>query len=259
MSKRDEEYDLVVNRQSQSNFSALTFVIALFVVYLLFKFISINEFSVDSLKQLTSEITSIEKTISKKQNSNSPETNNLHQLVTNGKLDEIEQFLISDKQAINKVIKGMTPIMLAAAQGNVEIIDLLFTQGADPNKRGSMDRTALQYAVDKNHMEAAKRLLAYGAEIDDYDNGKLTPLVMAANRGYSELALFLVEEGADVNIPQIEGWTALINAAAHNDEELVKALIEAGADKEHKAKNGKTAIDYAKDYGFPNMVKILSK
>lgn len=88
----------------------------------------------------------------------------------------------------------MTPIMLAASRGNVEIIDLLFTQGADPNKRGSMQRTALQYAAEKNRIEAAERLLAYGADIDAHDNGRLTPLIMAASRGYTNIRSFIHRE-----------------------------------------------------------------
>lgn len=86
----------------------------------------------------------------------------IHQLVSKGSVYDVEQQLfISDKDMIIEVVSGMTPIMLAATRGSVEIIDLLFTQGADPNKRGSMQRTALQYAVEKNHINAAKRLLFY--------------------------------------------------------------------------------------------------
>lgn len=54
---------------------------------------------------------------------------------------------MTNKASINEVINGMTPMYV---KGDVEIIELLFTQGADPNKRGSMERTALQYAAEKN-------------------------------------------------------------------------------------------------------------
>lgn len=267
MSKEDEEIkrtkqlfeevpDLVVDRQSQNSFSILPIIIALFVVYLLFNLASENKSVIQSFKDtVPGKVTELTQQDVK----TPPDKNNLHLIISKGRVEEVKQSLLSDKETINKVVKGMTPIMLAASQGNVEIIDLLFTQGADPNKRGSMERTALQYAVEKNHIKAARRLLAYGADIDAYDNGRLTPLIMAANRGYTELGLLFVEKGADVNIQHINGWTALIDATAHNDIKLVNALLLAGADKEIKAKNGMKAIDYARQYGFKNIEMILSK
>ena len=145
-------------------------------------------------------------------------TINIHQVIAGGDIDALKKQLLSiEGEAINEVVGGMTPIMIAASMGNVAMIDLLFTQGADPDKRGSMERTALQYATEKNHVEAAKRLLDYGADIDAFDNGKLTPLIMAANRGYTELGLIYVKKGANVNSQHSQGWTALIDAVIRND------------------------------------------
>jgi uncharacterized protein len=254
----DDEDDLVVNRQSKSDFTLLPIIIALFVIYLLFNVLSENEFVVQNVTDSIS-------TLSKETTSNIQSTNdvskasNIHQLVTKGDVNEIkQQLLILNSINLNEVVSGMTPIMLAASQGNVEVIDLLFTQGADPNKRGSMQRTALQYATEKNHIAAVKRLLAYGADIDAYDTGRLSPLIMAANRGHSELALLFIEKGADINIQHVNGWTALIDAVAHGDDKLVSALLREGADKEMVTKNGKRAIDYAREYGFKNIEKMLS-
>ncbi len=187
-------------------------------------------------------------------------TGNIHLLVINATTYEVEQQLKSlDKDAINSLVNGMTPIMLAASRGSAKIIGLLSAQGADPNKRGSAKRTALLYAVEKNHIEAAERLLAYGADIDAYDNGRLTPLIMAADRGFTDLGLLLLDKGADPNIQHSQGWTALIDAAKNDDIKLVNALLEAGADKDTAMTNGMNARDIAKQYGHKEIVKILSK
>ena len=192
--------------------------------------------------------------------SNKPDQNlDLHQLVKNASKKNIKRYLNQvDIKEINQVKHGMTPIMLAASRGDAKIIDILFKHGADPNKRGSMERTALLYAVEKNHIEAVKQLLSHGADIDAYDNGRLTPLVMAASRGYSELSLLFIKSGANVDIQHRDGWTALIDATAHGDEKVVKALLKAGANTKLEEKNGKTALDYAREYGFSELVKILS-
>lgn len=253
----DDEADPVVERQPRSDFSILPIIIVIFVLYQLFNVLSENE---SVIQVLTDSILSEEATFNQQSLDEEYKEISIHQLVSKGDVSEVEQrLLISDREAINEVVAGMTPIMLAATSGSVEIIDLLFTQGANPNKRGSMQRTALQYATEKNHIEAAMRLLSYGAEIDAYDNGRLTPLIMAASRGHSELALLYIEKGADVNIQHIQGWTALIDAAAHGDTKLVKALLEANADKDLAAENGMKAIDYAREYRFTNIVKILGK
>ncbi len=184
--------------------------------------------------------------------------NSVHDFVASGRLDALTENLLQiDRAEMNRVENGMTPIMLAASKGNVEMIDLLYTQGADPNKRGSMQRTALQYATEKNHYEAAKRLLSYGADIDAYDNGRLTPVTMAANRGHTELALLFVEKGADLNIQHSQGWTALIDATIRNDERLVRALLAAGADKTIKMENGMNALDYAIQYKHKQIAQLL--
>ncbi len=163
--------------------------------------------------------------------------------------EEISRILAGvDSDSLNQAVKGMTPLMTAAAIGNTQIVNLLLVSGADPNQRGSANRTALQYAVEKNHIDAATLLLNFGADINGYDNGRLTPLIMAADRNHEKLALLLIERGADVDIQHKQGFTALIDAARNGNENLVQALLEAGADKMLKTKNGWDAESIARHY-----------
>ena len=250
MSSQDilnQGYDPVVERHPRKK-SPIFIIILIVAVIVVFNFLRQKADDIGDMVADSSLPTLIKST---------PE--NIHQAVSTGNIDGLKKLLINiDRETINRVENGMTPIMLASAAGNVEMIDLLFVHGADPNKRGSSLRTALQYATDKNHMDAAERLLNYGADIDAYDNGQLTPLIMAANRGYTELAIFLVNKGANVNLQHVEGWTALIDAVVKNDIKLAKVLLRAGADKELKMKNGMKAIDYARQYKHRKMVKLLS-
>ncbi len=264
MSKDDEEIineryvvddDSIVERHPRSRLPLFP-VIILIVIFISYYYVSTYQESVQVSNDLVPTIEPSNPTDKGTQ----PHPSNLHVLISNGTYEEIaEQLYQVDKVSINKVIGGMTPIMLAAARGSVEIIDLLFTQGADPNKRGSAERTALQYAVEKNHVDVAKRLLDYGADIDAFDNGRLTPLIMAADRGFTELALILLEKGADPNIQHSQGWTALIDAARNGEEKLVTALIKAGAEKDIAMKNGMKARDMAKRNGHSHIVDILAK
>ena len=60
-----------------------------------------------------------------------------------------------DPAWLDEVHHGMTPVMRASSNGDVEMLETLLRAGADPNKRGSAQRTALQYAAEKNHVPVA--------------------------------------------------------------------------------------------------------
>ncbi len=164
-----------------------------------------------------------------------------------------------DEASLNAVFNGMTPVMTASSMGEVRIVELLLNSGADPNKRGSANRTALQYAAEKNHIAVVRKLLEFGADIDAYDNTRLTPLIMAADRGYTDLGILLIETGADVNIQHVQGWTALIDAASNGDMKLVRHLLTAGADRESLTNSGWRAIDFARQNKHEEIVVLLAE
>lgn len=59
---------------------------------------------------------------------------------------------------------GLTPIMMAAARGRADIVNLLIARHADVNaKSGDGHKTALDYATANGHDEVVKILLAAGA------------------------------------------------------------------------------------------------
>lgn len=175
-----------------------------------------------------------------------------------GSLSEVINALHeASDDAISGPFNGMTPLMLAAQYGREEIMALLIERGADPNRRGGGERTALQYATEKNRIAIAKRLLDAGADINGYDSTRLTPVTMAADRRYTDLALLFIGRGADVNVQHTQGWTPLIDAARNGDLRLVKALLDAGADLSLRHPSGGTALDHAKRYKHQAIARLL--
>jgi ankyrin repeat protein len=56
------------------------------------------------------------------------------------------------------VLRGVTPLMVAAAFGNEPMVELLLLQGADPARRDANGRTAAAYARAAGHPHLAARL-----------------------------------------------------------------------------------------------------
>jgi ankyrin repeat protein len=56
------------------------------------------------------------------------------------------------------VLRGMTPLMVAAAFGNEAMAELLLLHGADPARRDAEGRTAAAYARAAGHPHLAARL-----------------------------------------------------------------------------------------------------
>ncbi|MDY6985652.1 MAG: ankyrin repeat domain-containing protein [Candidatus Thermoplasmatota archaeon] len=141
---------------------------------------------------------------------------------------------------------GVTPLMLAAAKGDVRRVRDLIAKGADVNARNKWGATALMYAVNHSgSVEVAKILIENGADVNARDNNGETALIDATDRGNREMVKLLLESGADVNARTNDGVTALTYATARRNRDLVRLLLENGADVDIKDEKGDTALDYA--------------
>ncbi len=94
-------------------------------------------------------------------------------------------------------IKGVTPLMANAAQGNVTAIKTLIEQGAEVDAKDENGRTALMYAVEQNRTAAAQVLLARGVNVQVKDKFGMTSLKKAKQFGYKDTIELLKRAGAD--------------------------------------------------------------
>ncbi|HEX8576872.1 MAG TPA: ankyrin repeat domain-containing protein [Flavobacterium sp.] len=81
----------------------------------------------------------------------------LCQAVIKGDLETVKK-MIEFGSDINEASNGMTPLMFAARYNNVEVIELLLANGANPNIKNDKGFTALKYAQLSNATEAVALL-----------------------------------------------------------------------------------------------------
>ena len=147
--------------------------------------------------------------------------------------------------------------MLAAAEGNNDMIRVLLEKGADLHARDSDARTALVSAV--GHPDSLKLLLDTGAEIDSRDSPyRWTPLMHAIYRGGSDKDVaVLLERGADIRHTTADGQVMEILAAADGDVSKMQLLLRFGANPNARSIGADTPLMTAAYHGNADMCRFL--
>ncbi|PPE01923.1 hypothetical protein GOBAR_DD01063 [Gossypium barbadense] len=148
----------------------------------------------------------------------------------------------ADESVVNGIDEeGWAPIHSAASIGNLEIMEILLSKGANVNVKNDGGRTALHYAASKGWLKIAELLISHGAKINSKDK--------ASSTGKSALCELLIEEGAEVEATDRAGQTPLMSAVICQNKEVALLLIRHGADVDIEDKEGYTVLGLAsKDF-----------
>ena len=103
-------------------------------------------------------------------------------------------------QTKNGAKPGLTPLMVAAKAGQVEIINLLVDFGATLDIKAEVDgRSALAACAAIGEVKSIETLIACGADIEIRDNEQRTPLMIAAMEGQFATIICLLNNFVDIN------------------------------------------------------------
>jgi ankyrin repeat protein len=173
----------------------------------------------------------------------------------------------------------LTPLMLAARQGDVEMARILVDARADVDAAAGDGKTALALAIFNGNYDVASYLVDSKADVNKADAQRFTPLFWAVDRRNMETApnfpwmvtadpmpliRELLDAGANPNAlvnstprarmregsPRIVFATALMRAAFAADLELVKLLLERGADPKIISRDSETMLSAAAGLAF---------
>ena len=176
---------------------------------------------------------------------------------------------------------GLTALVLAAREGDLESTKLLLAAGADVNQVTAYGWSPLLTATNNRHYKLASFLIDQGADVNLANKGAWTPLYLAtdnrnieggdypvpkADMDHLEYIKILLDHGADPNGRAKDntlsrtiftmqwfleaGATPFVRAAQSSDIELMKLLLARGADPKIPTDHNDTALTAAAGIGW---------
>jgi len=127
---------------------------------------------------------------------------------------------------------GTTALHWAAFRDDLEMAQALLKAGADVNPKTRLgDMTPLFMAAKNGNAAISELLLKAGATANSKSSNGTTPLMMAAASGSAPAVQVLLDHGADPNLKDVnQGQTALMFAAGYGRTDAIKVLAARGAD-----------------------------
>lgn len=141
-----------------------------------------------------------------------------------------------------------TGLMIGAWEGNIPLMELFASRGADLQRVNRFGETALMLAAWKNRREAMRWLLARGAPANRAER-EWTALHYAAFAGHGERVEELLAAGADVNARSTNGSTVVMMATREGHADIARRLLAAGANPTFKNDFGDDAVAWAMRQG----------
>ncbi|XP_062411572.1 DNA-binding protein RFXANK [Sardina pilchardus] len=149
----------------------------------------------------------------------------IHQLAAQGDIPQVNIHLAKDGALLNTTDRrGYTPLMWAAAFGEIDMVKSLLEKGADPKVLARERESALTLASSRGYADIVTLLLKKGVDIDSYDWNGGTPLLYAVRGNHVGCVVALLAGGADLTFEADSGYNPMDLAVALGHKEAQKAI-----------------------------------
>lgn len=153
-----------------------------------------------------------------------------------------------------------TPLHIAAATGQLEVVRILLDYNLDIDAQNSRDASPLHLAIENHHPDVAALLVNHGASLDE-PGGKdgLTPTAMALGKkdieGFTELNQLIKDE---LLHPKPVVASKILHAIKQRDHKNALKWIKRGGDfAETFGEKKQTLLHIAIEYRLGNISKAL--
>ncbi len=182
----------------------------------------------------------------------------IHDVAQQGDIDRVKELIEENPELVNTPDDAsQTPLHLAVAGGQTEIVELLISKGADVNALNTVNQSIMLYAAYFGNAEIAEMLITKGARLNDQDAFGRAPLHYAARQHNYEATALLIENKAEIDIRDNIGETPLHFAIRWGYDDIAELLIDGGADLSITTEDGKTYLHLASIKGFPAVTELL--
>ena len=185
------------------------------------------------------------------------ELNQLHSAERDSDVTKIKSTPPLERSVDSRNAAGMTPLMNAAMNGNVQTVKLLIEKGADPSLTDNSGRTSLHFAAAGGDTNIISLIHTRMPDIESLDGGGETPLFVAAYSGELHAVKWFLERGAKAAYEDKRGWNALHCAALSNDPEIIDHILTHVPNIESRTADGATPLILAVLYRKLQCVKCL--
>jgi len=172
----------------------------------------------------------------------------MHGFAAANDCEAFDELLVSMKEQVmlSRNAEGLTPFMVAAKSGALEVVEYLQATGADILATSQNGNTALHWAVATGQTMVVAKLLENKADPMIRNQLGQLPLHLAANGGHSQIIKMLfAQKDGNPNDRDDDQQTPLHLAAANGHVTVVRQLISGGADLHAINCYGLTPWDYA--------------
>ena len=148
-------------------------------------------------------------------------------------------------------------LMIGAWEGNIDMMRLFISRGADINRMNGNGETAIILAAWRGQLAAVKWLLERGARLNAPPR-QWSALHYAVFAGHREVVDYLLAQGADINARSTNGSSVLMMAIYEGREDLARLLVEKGAERGVRNDWGDGALEWAMRYNQLNIARMIT-
>src|SRR5262245_21721379 len=147
--------------------------------------------------------------------------------------------------------------LVAARNNDLPSVQRALADGAAPDSRNRLGKTALRMACEKGQAPLAAAMLRAGADVNLASLEGVTPLMAASYGGHAAIAGELLRAGARTDGSDRMHKSAWIYAAAQGHAEVVTLLLDAGVAVDAAGEHQLTALMWAAGQGHTDVVRLL--
>ena len=182
----------------------------------------------------------------------------LHAAAENGNIEIIEVLVSQGCHVDSRDKDGVTPLMLSALNDEPSAFQLLLQNSADPCLKANNGYSLLHFATRGENASIMNKLLSLGLDIDSRDTQGATPLMYAAAFDKQSAFQLLIENGADPSLKADKAFSLLHYAVYGGNPSIINKLLSLGLDID--SRNGyldRTPLMWAASDGKQSAFEML--